>query len=850
MEDSTRDNNRPHHKRTTTSVLKSIIAPRHHRRNQSAGDSLGQIYDENQDARPSDGPFKRTTPLTSTEIPYSYGGPSPLGELVQNQLGDRGQSKHLPWGYTSMEPPPPGSRPSTQQQMKANGPSREKLMKGKEVRKTKDDKEKPMTPKKSKSHTSLGALLSRPQSSKGLLSNGAEEERFKNERSVKQQPQQGPSGQQQQQQQQQQRPPTSAAAAPPPPIYAQFASQMTSIPLNDADLKAEISRYTPIDYSPSKQRIFHEYERPTLGKRGGAGAKSRPKSEYLTSSTTGTVLGDAMQALRRGSGDSDRAGKLGQQGDVMPEQKRRPQSFWGGRGGEKSDEVMRKSGEDQNQPQGLTVAKRGSRVMAAVAAFNMKSKDTGNKAGKNEPTKATTEAIESSFEALLDSRNVPQNMRQKLRSLDIRIKADFVKQDQAGNQTALPGATISQSVPVGDDSAVADHNRPTSKTEGVKDGSNKTSNTRTTEPGSPRKRGRPRSKTFSLHRSEKDGGGEGSLKKQKSGDDNNSNNHNRNGSPQIKSAEYQNQLQQRSTAGSSSKSLTSHIAADAMTLGFGNRHHAQPPVPQDFVKYLQKVQKPQEVDVKRLHKLRLVLRNERVAWVDSFITMGGMMEVVGLLRRIMKVEWREEHEDSLLHEVLLCLKALCTTKLALQELDTIQSSLFPELLAMIFDEEHKGPSEFTTRGIIFSLLPSLGTTEERNELRYELRISGFEKVMGGSLRTCKEKFYGAVHDGLRTWVCAAAEDGWMVDDVRRGPVVEKSGSGGRSSPAKSAAAGGSPKKVGGEAPKVELPPLLLAGGDGENVGVSGMLMMNEKKEEEEGRDGNGGKGIVDDSWVY
>ena len=49
-------------------------------------------------------------------------------------------------------------------------------------------------------------------------------------------------------------------------------------------------------------------------------------------------------------------------------------------------------------------------------------------------------------------------------------------------------------------------------------------------------------------------------------------------------------------------------------------------------------------------------------------------------------------------------------------------------------------------------------------------MSGFEKVMAGSLRTCKEKFYGAVHDGLKTWVAAAIVDGWSVEDVRR-PIV-------------------------------------------------------------------------------
>jgi hypothetical protein len=61
-----------------------------------------------------------------------------------------------------------------------------------------------------------------------------------------------------------------------------------------------------------------------------------------------------------------------------------------------------------------------------------------------------------------------------------------------------------------------------------------------------------------------------------------------------------------------------------------------------------------------------------------------------------------------------------------------------------------------------ALIASLPTGDERNQLRQELKVSGFEKCMGGSLRTCKEKFYGAVHDGLRTWVSAATEDGGIL----------------------------------------------------------------------------------------
>ena len=63
-------------------------------------------------------------------------------------------------------------------------------------------------------------------------------------------------------------------------------------------------------------------------------------------------------------------------------------------------------------------------------------------------------------------------------------------------------------------------------------------------------------------------------------------------------------------------------------------------LPGDFVAYLQKVQQPELVEVGKLHKLRLLLRNETVAWTDEFIRLGGMKEIVELLHRIMAVEWR------------------------------------------------------------------------------------------------------------------------------------------------------------------------------------------------------------------
>ncbi|KAL2260591.1 hypothetical protein VTK26DRAFT_5355 [Humicola hyalothermophila] len=113
------------------------------------------------------------------------------------------------------------------------------------------------------------------------------------------------------------------------------------------------------------------------------------------------------------------------------------------------------------------------------------------------------------------------------------------------------------------------------------------------------------------------------------------------------------------------------------------------------------------------------------------------------------------------------------------------------------------------------------TAAERNALRAALRVSGWERCLGGSLRLCKEKFYGAVHDGLRTWVAAAAEDGWDVRDVRYGPPAESRSA----SPAKRSAGGGggAGKKKGGQedVPRIEMPKLDFGSANG--IGGANLL---------------------------
>lgn len=106
--------------------------------------------------------------------------------------------------------------------------------------------------------------------------------------------------------------------------------------------------------------------------------------------------------------------------------------------------------------------------------------------------------------------------------------------------------------------------------------------------------------------------------------------------------------------------------------------------------------------------------------------------------------------------------------------------------------------------IMNAILACTPTKSERNALREEFRVSGWERCLGGSLRLCKEKFYPAVHDALRTWVAAAADDGWDVRDVRYGPPPESRSN----SPKKVAGGAGGKKKAPEEPPpRLEMPKL-------------------------------------------
>ena len=366
-------------KRTKSSVFKSIIPGNHKRKPSSKsanqpywnddGNGAGEVsHVGNQSFLPPDHPHSR--------------------QHLKEDSGNRGITIASP--KKSFEAPKDTKSDLGENQKVARSASF-KSFAGKEKEKPpkKERQKEEANMKKSKSSTSISAILSRPRSSKGVKAEELHQQKDKEN----------------------QTPPSSEGMAPPP-IWAQFATQgfegpafATKVPLNDRfALEEEAALYTPRDYSPSKQRNFQDYQQPTLSRR--AELKSRPKSEYIVPYPTSASFAGVVSGLQK-------SGRNKSQVDISNQQQQT---------GQAADASWRLSAEENilstrppsaqnrqvnNDSNGSNVPmpKSGSRVMAAVAAFNGKAKELPQEPLKDtETVHLDPKAIERAFESLLVSR--------------------------------------------------------------------------------------------------------------------------------------------------------------------------------------------------------------------------------------------------------------------------------------------------------------------------------------------------------------------------------------------------------------------------------------------------------------
>ncbi|KAF8446654.1 armadillo-type protein [Terfezia claveryi] len=356
------------------------------------------------------------------------------------------------------------------------------------------------------------------------------------------------------------------------------------------------------------------------------------------------------------------------------------------------------------QARGVEVA----RVARAARAARGSKGSKGSK-GSDERTKVD---IDQAFEALMDNRGVAQNMRQKLRNLDPRVKQHFINNEsELEKLSGAPAPVAKASEPtshhtLGAVSGLFGRRPPTGHASRKSiSGITAAEQKRLEEPFDPTqgipdatagKRARPRSRTFGLGKDKERSSSP--TKKQKAGD-----------SPTQPppSPEKKKTMRLKNTL---LGQPASNVSAGDTLPTKGLRGGTIPA--SEFVTHLTLATAPsrkkdvgmKDVALPKLHKLRLYLRNETLRWVEEFVVLGGMNALIHVLYRCLDLEWREEHEDSVLHELLLCLKAISTCRKALVQLETVEEEFFTRLVDVIFDEERKGPSEFTTRGLVFSLL--------------------------------------------------------------------------------------------------------------------------------------------------
>lgn len=362
----------PSRKRTkSSSVLKSLMATRNHKRTPSDGVVLKQpvAYDND---KPYD-PF--AAPLLPPNHPHAsqrvlgeiqnHSNTPPVLARSSNTEGNRPKSFH--------------KKTLSSVSLRSMVKEKEETDKGEEVNRRRHKDESPKKPKKSKSSASISAMFSKSRS-------------VKERQEVSQLPKDKENA----------TPSNSAAAGTFTSVWAEFTSQplqgvkttTTSVPLNDQrTFVEEIALYTPSDYTPSKQRNFHDYEKPTLSRRGGQ--TQRPKSMYLPTSASSSSF---MATLSRKT-SNERTSPPPSRGNgaktpdrICGGQARK--SSWDGNLGRRSS-LEHLGSAREHRREGLAVPMRGSRVMAVVAAFDGRAKEADKKVDLD------TKKIDAEFEAVL-----------------------------------------------------------------------------------------------------------------------------------------------------------------------------------------------------------------------------------------------------------------------------------------------------------------------------------------------------------------------------------------------------------------------------------------------------------------
>jgi hypothetical protein len=363
-----------HRRNKSAAVLKSIIANKGHRRSPTEGAAL---HNNNQIVNP---PYMPASNLHAPLLPPDH---------PHSQLRATSQTENVP-----LNPPSPQKSQDVRSSPKKNlhkktlssvslrslakKEDKPAYKKSFDSRRSQEEAEEGEKPKKIKSSTNLAAMFGKGRRDKSPVKESRDKENTT--------------------------PPRSAHAQAPPrtPIWAEFSSQQevtttSKVPLNDQrrSVEDEIALYTPQDYSPTKQRNFFDIGQPSIR----PAQKERPKSMFIPKSTSTASLLETFSRKRSNERVplSDTKGNEGRTRDSSPTKPARPILSRASTDTSSKDYSSKPMAPPPPPP---VTTKKQNRVMAAVAAFNGKSKQAE---GASTSAKLDPKVVDAEFEEVLVS---------------------------------------------------------------------------------------------------------------------------------------------------------------------------------------------------------------------------------------------------------------------------------------------------------------------------------------------------------------------------------------------------------------------------------------------------------------
>ena len=336
---------------TKPSYIRSILAGKAHKRNHSVDEAFAPRSFHRY--RPSESSFGSSVDVMDQQQ-------CPLGEITANnrEAGDGARSPTKPGkGGLHKKTKSAVSLKSLRSYMERKDKSTDYLP---------DDESLEWKSKKNKSATSLSAILKRSQ--RGRKDSSSKDSYNKENRGL-----------------------FDIGDTVPSPVGNPYSAQSlqgqaasSKSPDKRRTIQDEVSLYTPKGYSPAQQRNFHDFQQPYLAK--PSASKPRPKSDILSGNRVREALGLAART------STDHPEPDQEPECTSPSKSRRSHRFSRSRANSGSEAKVQQPEEKREAS-----PKKGSRVQAAISAFNAKEQEADLHRRLN------AKDLESEFEKLLVS---------------------------------------------------------------------------------------------------------------------------------------------------------------------------------------------------------------------------------------------------------------------------------------------------------------------------------------------------------------------------------------------------------------------------------------------------------------